>query len=404
MSWLNYFNPFRRHKNALTYKGVWLSGETPVGNYNYSPATAMRIPAVNACVRVLSESVAVLPLFMYKRTNAGKQQTTKHQLYKLLHDRPNAWQTSFEWRLTMMQDVLLWGNALCEIVTRNSGATIASLEPLKPDFEVKLIDGKLFYTVENYNNQRGNLSAENVFHIRGLGNHGYKGISPLEYAGRTLGLAEKAEQYSESVFDHGGGKRVAIKVPGAISSEDESRLRKDWSSHYKNNAKAAIINGGMEIGEVGTDPESTQYIDARKFQINEIARIFRLPPHLIGDLERATFSNIIQQDLEYLKYALWPWLERWEQAIQRDLISDKQKYYAEFDLKGLLRADPESRAKWYHTMRLDGLMTANEIRGIENMNPAKEGGDDLWRPVNMGVVGEENVELVQSPEQGRESN
>jgi len=378
-------NPFKR-RNTVTYLSILPSGADPTG-YQYDPATALNIPAVMAGVRVLSETVAVLPVFMYRRTTDGKERTDEHPLFNVLHDRPNAWQTAFEWRLTAMQDLVLWGNHISEKVFNANGSVIG-LVPLHPNFEVRRSGNHLVYDVTDYDGKQHQLNSKFIFHVRALGDHDYKGISPLHFAKTTLALARDAETYSQSVFTDGGGKRLGLKLQGQLSAENESRMREDWTRIHGKNSKLAFFPKGIDPIEVGIDPGDSEYIACRKFQINEIARILRIPPHLIGDLDRATFSNITQQDLEYLKYTLWPWLERFEQAISRDLIGNSKTYYAEFDLRGLLRSDPETRAAYWNTMKVAGVMTTNEIRNVENMNPIDD-GDILWQPANMMPAGTE---------------
>ena len=382
----------------LTYQQVWLSGENPIRNKGYNVTTAESVATIAGCVSVLSELVAVLPLFVYERSGDNRSKAKDHPLYKVLHDRPNSWQTSFEWRQGGMRDLIYHGNFICEVVRKNR--EVVSLEPLKPQFSVKREGEFLLYEVENFEGKKQWLTSKEVFHVRAVPTHGYDADSPLKNAGKTIDLAVKAEDYSASVFDSGGTKRVALELPPGVKLEPDAReeLSRAFDKTHGASAKTAVLEGGMKPTVIGMDPDSTQYIECRKYQSIELCRILRIPPHMVADLDRATFSNISHQDLMLIKYTLWPWLERWEQAISRDLISDTDKYYSEFELKGLLKADPVSRAAFYRTLKQQGIATTNELRPYENMDSI-EGGDELWRPVNMALAGEpineEQTELVQ---------
>ena len=225
-----------------------------------------------------------------------------------------------------------------------------------------------------------NLRPSDVLHIPGLGFDGLVGYSPIAMAKNAIGMAIACEEYGAKFFANGAAPGGVLEHPGTI--KDPQRVRESWQSTFGgsgNSNKIAVLEEGMKYTPIGISPEQAQFLETRKFQINEIARIFRVPPHMVGDLEKSSFSNIEQQSLEFVKYTLEPWLVRWEQSVQRTLFSpeEKKRYFAKFNVDGLLRGDYASRMTGYATARQNGWMSANDIRELENMDriPAEEGGD-----------------------------
>lgn len=224
------------------------------------------------------------------------------------------------------------------------------------------------------------LSPHEVLHIPGLGFDGLVGYSPIAMAKNAIGLAIATEEYGAKFFANGAAPSGVLEHPGTI--KDPSRVREAWQSQFggsSNSGKVAVLEEGMKYTPISISPEQAQFLETRKFQINEIARIFRVPPHMVGDLEKSSFSNIEQQSLEFVKYTLDPWVVRWEQSIMRGLLSpdEKKQYFAKFNVDGLLRGDYQSRMNGYAVGRQNGWMSANDIRELENMDriPAEEGGD-----------------------------
>ena len=351
--------------------------------------SSMQMTAVYSCVRILSEAVAGLPLHLYRYTEEGsKEKATSHPLYFLLHDEPNPEMTSFVFRETLMTHLLLWGNAYAQIIRNGKGEVIA-LYPLMPDrMAVDRDDkGRLYYeytvNTEDAPTMKGSLvrlSPTDVLHIPGLGFDGLVGYSPIAMAKNAIGMAIACEEYGAKFFANGAQPSGVLEHPGTI--KDPSRVRESWTQTFggsHNANKVAVLEEGMKYTPISISPEQAQFLETRKFQINEIARIFRVPPHMVGDLEKSSFSNIEQQSLEFVKYTLEPWLVRWEQSIQRTLFSaeEKKQYFAKFNVEGLLRGDYASRMTGYATARQNGWMSANDIRELENMDriPAEEGGD-----------------------------
>jgi HK97 family phage portal protein len=351
--------------------------------------TAMQMTAVYSCVRILAEAVAGLPLHLYKYTdNGGKEKAIKHSLYFLLHDEPNPEMSSFVFRETLMTHLLLWGNAYAQIIRNGKGEVIA-LYPLMPNRMGVDRDnaGNLFYTYTRYldeaptiNGMTVKLHPSDVLHIPGLGFDGLVGYSPIAMAKNAIGLAMATEEYGAKFFANGAAPGGVLEHPGTI--KDPQKVKDSWNMAYQgsgNAHKVAVLEEGMKYQPIGISPEQAQFLETRKFQINEIARIFRVPPHMVGDLEKSSFSNIEQQSLEFVKYTLDPWVIRWEQAISRSLLSpsEKKEYFSKFNVDGLLRGDYVSRMNGYATARQNGWMSANDIRELENLDriPAELGGD-----------------------------
>ncbi len=379
---------------GLSISDIWQNGD-PMSTGSYNVEAAKKISAVRACVRVIAECCAMLPLFVYERVELGKEKAVEHPLYTLLHDRPNRYQTSYEWRDQLLSDCLYYGNAFC-VKKYKSGVQfgrsqvidqLIPLSPVCPDASMSG-DGSLVFTLEDYDGKRKQYRQSELFWIKGLPKTAdYLGEPPLQNAGDTVDTAANANRYSASLFESGGGKRVALVLPEGVylKPEDEARLRQQWDAAYRGNARTAVLSGGIKAEQVGMTADEAQCLDSTKFLVSEIARLFRVPPHLIGDLERATFSNISEQDLAFAKYTLAPWLKRFEESVQRDLIQD-DKFMAEHEMMAFLQADPVKRAAWYTSLKQQGIATTNEIRPLENLNKHPD-GDVLWQPVNMVPAG-----------------
>jgi len=352
--------------------------------------TAMQMTAVYSCVRILSEAVAGLPLHLYQYTdNGGKKKAVEHPLYFLLHDEPNPEMTSFVFRETLMTHLLLWGNAYAQII-RNGKGEIVALYPLMADrMEVKRdeVTKRLYYEYRTSPddapiNEKSTvkLPPSEVLHIPGLGFDGLVGYSPIAMAKNAIGMAIACEEYGAKFFANGAQPSGVLEHPGTI--KDPSRVRESWTQTFggsQNANKVAVLEEGMKYTPISISPEQAQFLETRKFQINEIARIFRVPPHMVGDLEKSSFSNIEQQSLEFVKYTLDPWVSRWEQSIARCLLipDEKKQYFAKFNVDGLLRGDYQSRMNGYAIGRQNGWMSTNDIRELENLDliPKEEGGD-----------------------------
>lgn len=367
----------------------FLFGRTTSGK-PVNERTAMQTTAVYACVRILAEAVASLPLHVYEyQDDGGKKLVHDHPLYYLLHDEPNPEMTSFVFRETLMSHLLIWGNAYAQII-RDGAGRVLGLYPLLPDkMEVQRDDkGNIYYVYSRNSDENpmfkeyGNikLKAEDVLHIPGIGFDGLIGYSPIAMAKNAVGMTLACEEYGASFFANGANPGGVLEHPGVL--KDPSKVRESWNSVYRgvsNAHKIAVLEEGMKYQQIGIPPEEAQFLETRKFQINEIARLYRIPPHMVGDLDKSSFSNIEQQSLEFVKYTLDPWVIRWEQSLQRSLLlpGEKGKYFIKLNVDGLLRGDYQSRMNGYAVGRQNGWFSANDIREMENMNPIpdEEGGN-----------------------------
>ena len=377
-------------KNALGgSRYSFFFGNTSAGK-PVNEHTAMQMTAVYSCVRILSETLAGLPLHVYRYNDSGgKEKYLKHPLYKLLHDEPNPEMTSFAFRETLMSHLLLWGNAYAQII-RNARGEVIALYPLMPNKMTVDRDskGRLFYlysrTIDDAptlgDDSQVYLSPSEVLHIPGLGFDGLIGYSPIAMAKNAVGLAIATEEYGAKFFANGAAPGGVLEHPGTI--KDPQKVKDSWNAAYQGSQNAhrvAVLEEGMKYQPIGISPEQAQFLETRKFQINEIARIFRVPPHMLADLEKSSFSNIEQQSLEFVKYTLDPWVVRWEQSMCRALLMESEKpiVFIKFNVDGLLRGDYVSRMSGYATARQNGWMSANDIRELENLDriPAEFGGD-----------------------------
>ena len=352
--------------------------------------SAMQMTAVYACVRILSEAVASLPLHVYRYSDTGgKEKALAHPLYGLLHDEPNPEMSAFSFRETLMTHLLLWGNGYAQVI-RNGRGEVLALYPLMPDRMTvdRDVHGRIIY---EYTRSDGDartmgskstvrLAPSEVLHISGLGFDGLVGYSPIAMAKNAIGMGLACDEYGASFYQNGAQPGGVLEHPGVV--KDPKRVRESWNAIYQGSANAhriAVLEEGMAYKPISISPEQAQFLQARKFQIDEIARIFRVPPHMVGDLEKSSFSNIEQQSLEFVKYTLAPWITRWEQAIYRALFSEaeKKRFFVRFNVEGLLRGDYKSRMDGYAVARQNGWMSANDIRELENFDriPAEEGGD-----------------------------
>lgn len=375
-------------KNRAVGSGyTFLMGGTSSGK-TVTERSAMQMTAVYACVRILSEAIAGLPLHLYRyKPDGGKEKAIDHPLYLILHDEPNPEMSSFVFRETLMTHLLLFGNAYAQVIRNGKGEVIA-MYPLMPNrMSVERDEnGRLYYLYYKTSDEAGGrnesvvLRPYDVLHIPGLGFDGLVGYSPIAMAKNAIGLSMATEEFGSKFFANGAAPSGVLEHPSTI--KDPQRVREAWQSQFggsSNAGKIAVLEEGMKYTPISIAPEQAQFLETRKFQINEIARIFRVPPHMLADLEKSSFSNIEQQSLEFVKYTLDPWVVRWEQSIQRTLFTSEEKrlYFVKFNVEGLLRGDYASRMSGYATARQNEWMSANDIRELENMDriPPEEGGD-----------------------------
>ena len=351
---------------------------------------AMQTSSVYACVKILAETIASLPLHLYKTEKNKKVKATEHPLFNCLYEVPNSEMTSFQLREVMMTSLLLYGNAYARKIVRHGH--VEELWYLKPqcmevtrDAQTKKI--KYLYT-DSDSGQMYTYRPDQIFHVKGLSYDGLKGISPIAQAREAVGLALATEEYGAKFFGNGARPGGVLEHPGIL--KDPEKLRDNWNKVYqgsRNSHKVAVLEEGLKYHSIGIAPEDAQFLETRKYQVNEICRIFRVPPHLVGDLERATFSNIEHQSIEFVQHTIRPWLVRWEQEISRSLLSESERllYFARFNVDGLLRGDFATRTQGYATARQNGWLSVNDIRALEDLNPipAEKGGDDYLVNGNM---------------------
>lgn len=362
--------------------------------------SAMQIATVYACVRLLAESVAVLPLHLYHYSDgegSSKEKARDHPLYRLLYRQPNPEMTSFSFWETMTTHLLLWGNAYAQII-RDGKNNVLSLYPLQPEnVEVDRDEnGRIYYIYHAYTdevpgetNKDIYFRSDEIFHVPGLGFNGLVGFSPIAMMKNSLGTTLAVEKYGSSFFKNGAQPSGVLEHPGVLKNPE--KIRENWSDVYGgagNAHKVAVLEEGMQYKAISLPPEDSQFLSTRQFGVTEICRIFRVPPHMVQSLEHATFSNIEHQSIDYVVHTLTPWLVRFEQAIIKDLLlpDEQDEYFPKFNVDGLLRGDYQSRMQGYATGISNGFLSPNDIHRLENMDliPADKGGDDYY--LNGGYV------------------
>ena len=364
--------------------------------------SAMQMTAVYSCVRILAEAIAGLPLQLFRYTDTGgREKALDHPLYLLLHDEPNPEMTSFIFRETLMTHLLLWGNAYAQII-RNGRGEVLSLYPLMPNRMTVDRDehGRLYYSYQMQSDDGAELktgtvtlSPEDVLHIPGLGFDGLVGYSPIAMAKNAIGLAIATEEYGSKFFANGATPGAVLEHPGLI--KDPEKIRESWNTAFRGSAnanKVVVLEEGMKFTPISIAPEQAQFLETRKFQLDEIARIFRVPPHMIGDLEKSSFNNIENMSREFVTYTLNPWLARWEQGIMRSLLTPEEKktYFVRFNVDGLLRGDYKSRMDGYAIGINNGFMCPNDVRALEDWDliPDELGGNKFMVNGNMVPLSE----------------
>lgn len=366
-----------------------LRGQPTQAGVTVNHESAMRATAVYASVRVLAEGVSQLPLILYRRrTDGGKDRATQHPLWRILHETPNQWQTDFEFREMMMGHVALRGNFYAWKNMVDRGARLRELIPLHPDrMEVEQQpDSSIKYRYTNNQGERFTFEQSEIFHVRGMSFDGVVGIDPITYQRESIGHYLAAERHGSNFFGNGAHPAGALKHPKTLSDKAHHNLEESFQRNYggANSGRPMVLEEGMEWQQLSISNENSQFLETYKHKRTEIASMFRVPPHMIGDMERATFSNIEQQSLDFVIYTLLPWLRRIEKAMQRDLVpeSSRGQLFAEHLVEGLLRGDSTARKDFYTAMLQHGVLSPNEVREKENMNP-RDGGDSYYFPGNM---------------------
>lgn len=362
--------------------GILLGGATKSGAW-VTPDTALRATAVYACVRVLAEDVAKLPLILYRRTgNGGKERATDHPLYRVLHDEPNHWQTSYEWREGLQGHLGLRGNSY-SLITRYRDE-VRELIPLPAHQVTPRIDRSLKVTYEVAG--MGTYKQEEILHLRGLSSNGLTGLSPVGVAREAVGLALTTEQHAAKIFGNRAMPGGILEHPKVMSEQAAKNLKQsvEAATSGDNAYRLLLLEEGTKWVQAGLSNEDAQFIESRKYQVAEIARLYRMPLHKIQEMDKATFGNIEHQSIEYVIDTLLSWLVRWEQRLNRSLLKPEERgvYFFEFLPDMLLRGTTKERYEAHRMAILDGWKTRNEVRAMENLNPA-EGLDEFLEPLNM---------------------
>ena len=374
--------------NVRDSGGLFVFGTANSGE-RVDEKSAMQIATVYACVRLIAESVAGLPLHLYKTDGEdGKSKAKEHPLYKILYRQPNPEMTSFSFWETMVTHILLWGNAYAQIV-RDGKNGVLGLYPLLPEnVEIDRENGgDLYYIYHAYtdevpgeNNRDIQFRRDEILHIPGLGFNGLVGFSPIAMMKNSLGTTLAVERYGSSFFRNGAQPSGVLEHPGVL--KDPEKIRRNWSDVYggANNAhKVAVLEEDMHYKPISLPPEDSQFLSTREFGVEEICRIFRVPPHMVQDLKRATFNNIEHQSIDFVVHTLDPWLTRIEQAIIKDVLLEEEQdeYFPKFNVDGLLRGDYKSRMEGYAIGFANGFLSPNDIRRLENMDPIpdEDGGN-----------------------------
>ena len=396
LQWLGFSNPRdapepklpKVEDNVRDSGGLFVFGQADSGE-RVDEKSAMQIATVYACVRLLAESVAQLPLHLYRMEGEeGKSKAKDHPLYKILYRQPNPEMSSFSFWEAVMTHLLLWGNAYAQIV-RDGKNAVLGLYPLLPEnVEIdRKENGELYYIYHAYtdevpgeNNKDVYFDRTAILHIPGLGFNGLVGFSPIAMMKNALGTNIAVEKYGSSFFRNGAQPSGVLEHPGVL--KDPQKIRDNWMNAYGgsgNAHKVAVLEEGMSYKPISLPPEDSQFLSTREFGVEEICRIFRVPPHMVQDLKRATFSNIEHQSIDFVVHTLDPWLRRIEKALVKDVLleEEQEEYFPQFNVDGLLRGDYKSRMEGYNIARQGGWMSANDIRRLENLDPipAEEGGD-----------------------------
>ena len=380
-------NIFTSEKRAFTFDPTnLLSGNgsgVPVNN-----DTALTFSAVWAAIRILSESVAQLPVSLIEREeNGDKINRTNHPLYNLIHNKPNEYISYFSFMQKIMFDLCLNGNSYVKIERNGAGRPVA-LYPI--DFskvEIRELDDKYFY----YNSESGEaIEYEEMLHFKIMTQDGMLGMSPIETCANSISWGLGLETYGNSYFSNGAKVSGVLETDRALSTEAIDRLRNSFDNNYSKIGdanKTLILEEGLKFNTISMSNEASQFLSSRQFSIEEICRIFNVPPHMLADLSKSSFSNIQEQSREFVQYSLMPYLAMIEQEMTNKLFKKNEygKLFVEFNTNALLRGNPKDRAEYYRTMLNIGAISINEIRQKENMNRV-DVGDNLFMQLNMATV------------------
>lgn len=346
--------------------------------------TAQGVSAVYACISAISETTASLPLILFRRKGDDRERATDHPLYAVLHDQANAQQTALEFREWMQACILLRGNAYARIVRGNDGQ-VRELLPLAPDrVTVLRVGDGIAYDFTDTRGTVHRLLAGEVLHLRHrAGDDAVLGVSPIAAAREVIGLAIAEREHGTATFRNGAKFSGVLKTAATLSGEQKKTLRESWHSQYgggTNSGRTVILEGGMDYQTVSMTLEDAEWIAARQFSVEEVCRLFRVPPTIVGDLRHGNYSNSVELARQFVTMTLRRHLVAWEQSIAKQLLSDagRRIYFAEHQVEGLLRGDAVNRADFYQKGITAGWLLPSEARRLENL-PTVEGIDDAKR-------------------------
>lgn len=361
-----------------------LGGEQSRAGVSVNQDTALTFSAVYRCVTLISETIASIPLNIYRTTENGKEIFSDHSVYRMLHDEPCEMYTSFEWRQLMQASALLWGNGYSKIIRDRFYRPIwvdwihsSYIEP----FQVIRDDGTKALRYKNH--KTGEIiEAVDMIHIKAVSFDGIRGRSPIEVAAENIGLGLAAERFGAEFFANGAAFNGMLSTDQVLKKDQVDIVKKSWQESHSADGKrfkTPVLPFGFKYDMIGVPPEQAQFMQTRKFQLEEIARIYGVPLHMLASLDRATFSNIEHQGIEFVTATIRPWAVKWEQELNRKLLMETEKstVYTRFNLEGLLRGDSTARAAYLKTMVETDVYTRNEAREYEDKNPLP-GLDEPW--------------------------
>lgn len=368
-----------------------------------TPGTALQVAGVWASLKILGESVGSLPGKVFERTPNGKKDALGHPVYRLIHDEPNPNMGSVEFFLSQTASAALWGNAYSRVVRNAKGEPIALWPIPSPLMRIKRTNvGDIYYEYAKPSGGTEIYQENEILHLRTMSLDGINGMSPITQVSNPIGLAMALEEYAGRFFSAGGVPGVVLSHPGQLGEEARASIRESWDSLFGGSGNShgiAVTEEGMTVTVVGAKPGEAQSLESRRFQLEEIARIYRIPPHMLADLERSTNNNIEHQGIEFVALTLLPWLRLWEQAIQRTLFtpSERRKYFVEFEVDALQRGDIGTRYQAYAIGRQWGWLSINDVRRLENMNSIGPDGDEYLNPMNMIAAGSDPAKMLEPP-------
>ena len=369
------------------YKSV---GRATRSGRRVSEDISMSVSAFYAGVRLISETLGALPVFMYRRTPRGKERVPNHPLHDTLHDQPNPFQTAQEWKEMMAAHSIMRGDGFSRKVPGDAGDNSFHLIPLNPSRVAMMMtdENRIVYTWTRGNGDKIRLMDDEIFRIRAFSD-GIRGLGVVGLARETLGLALAEQEHGARFFSNSASPAGAVKHPANVSADAQERFQEHWKRTYSGveNANSILfLEEGMEWQALGLSNEDSQFLESRKFEVVEIARWLRLPPHMLGHMDNAIKANVEEQSRSFLLFSLFPWVKRFEHAFRRDLIVAKKIFFAEFNLDALMRADFKTRMASYGIAINNGILSPNEARELENRNSYR-GGDEFFMPMNMQAVG-----------------